>query len=76
MNRRTFLLSMFILQQGTITAIPSDSAYWNPYNKVFQDHRDGTIIPVINDMARATRGLPTPWAPEMAEKEVSEPPVP
>ncbi len=48
---------------------------WNPWNKVVQDHRDGTIDYVKTDRARKARGLPTPWAPEMAERECHEPAV-
>lgn len=49
---------------------------WNPYNKVVQDHRDGTIDYKATDRERKKRGLPTPWTPAMGTKEVREPAVP
>jgi hypothetical protein len=33
---------------------------WNPYNKVVQDHRDGTIDYGATNRERAKRGLPVP----------------
>lgn len=55
---------------------PADPVFWNPGNKVVQDHRDGTIDPERTNVERAKRGLPTPWTPEMAEAEVHQPEVP
>jgi hypothetical protein len=49
---------------------------WNPWNKVVQDHRDGEIDRRRTDEERAARGLPVPWTPEMADREVLEPAVP
>jgi len=49
---------------------------WNPYNKVVQDHRDGTIHHDATNRERAKRGLPTPWTPDMGDVEVHRPPVP
>ncbi len=37
---------------------PADSVFWNPYNGVVQDHRDGTVIQPDTDKERAKRGLP------------------
>lgn len=48
---------------------------WNPYNKVVQDHRDGTIHREATDVEREKRGLPVPWTPSMGDKEVREAPV-
>lgn len=48
---------------------------WNPYNKVVQDHRDGTIYYALTDRERAARGLPVPWTPELAAREQYEAPV-
>lgn len=48
---------------------------WNPWNKVVQDHRDGTIFHSLTDLVRRKVGLPTPWVPEMAESEVYQKPV-
>jgi len=48
---------------------------WNPYNKVVQDHRDGTIDYEATDIERTKRGLPAPWTPQFADKEVHEAPV-
>ena len=49
---------------------------WNPYNKVVQSHRDGTIYYLATNLARKWRGLPTPWHPDMGESEVRMKPVP
>lgn len=49
--------------------------YWNPYNKVVHDHRDGSVIQPDTDIERAKRGLPTPWCLEVSEIEVHEPPI-
>lgn len=48
---------------------------WNPFNKVVQDHRDGTIHREATDVERAARGLRVPWSPCMGEKECREAPV-
>lgn len=45
---------------------------WNPYNKVVQDHRDGTIDHERTNQERSKRGLPVPWTPEIGDKEVRE----
>lgn len=47
---------------------------WNPYNKVVQDHRDGTIHPRLTAYEREMRGLPK-WNPATAEDEAREPPI-
>jgi hypothetical protein len=52
-----------------------DPIKWNPWNKVVQDHRDGTIHRRRTNLERAKRGLPTPWTPSMADDEVYEEPV-
>lgn len=58
------------------TSAPEDSPIkWNPWNKVVQDHRDGTIHHDLTNSERAKRGLPTPWGPDMADTEVNQPPV-
>ena len=49
-----------------------DPIMWNPWNKVVQDHRDGTIHLDLTNAARAERGLPVPWTPEMADVEVHQ----
>jgi hypothetical protein len=48
---------------------------WNPYNKVVQDHRDGTIDFEATNRERAKRGLPVPWEPRLADIEVREAPM-
>lgn len=53
----------------------SDPICWNPWNKVVQDHRDGTIHHDLTNAARAERGLPTPWTPDMADVEVHQRPI-
>lgn len=55
---------------------PHPAVYWNPYNKVVQDHRDGTIHRELTDVEREGLGLPVPWSPKLAKKEVREAPVP
>lgn len=49
---------------------------WNPWNKVVQDHRDGTIHYAATDRERKARGLPVPWTPAMAKTECHEAPIP
>ena len=49
--------------------------FWNPYNKVVQDHRDGTIDIEKTNRARKKRGLPVPWTPDMADIEGRQKPV-
>lgn len=48
---------------------------WNPYTKVVQDHRDGTIDVTITNAVREAKGLPVPWTAELAELEVHKKPV-
>lgn len=48
----------------------SDPIRWNPYNRVVQDHRDGTIDHVRTNAERATRGLPVPWTPAIGKREI------
>lgn len=49
---------------------------WNPYNKVVQDHRDGTIHIRATNRERKKRGLPVPWKPEFGTREVRMRPIP
>ena len=49
-----------------------DPIMWNPYNKVVQDHRDGTIHHERTNAERELRGLPTPWTPAIADGEVRQ----
>lgn len=51
-----------------------DGTFWNPYNKVVQDHHDGTIYDERTNAERAMRGLPTPWSSELADAEVRQAP--
>ena len=51
-----------------------DGVFWNPYNKVVQDHRDGTIHHERTNQERALRGLPTPWKPELGDVECRQAP--
>lgn len=51
---------------------PTDG--WNPWNKVV--HRDGgEVDPIRTNYERTLRGLPVPWHPGMALKEVGEGPL-
>lgn len=52
-----------------------DPVCWNPWNKVVQDHRDGTIYDDLTNAERAKRGLPVPWTPDIADIEVHQPPI-
>lgn len=52
-----------------------ESVYWNPYNKVVQDHRDGTIYQAATNAARRKLGLRVPWTARRGDKEVREPAV-
>lgn len=54
--------------------VPRDPIMWNPWNKVVQDHRDGTIHHDLTNAARAERGLPVPWTPNMGDVECREAP--
>lgn len=67
--------SAFFIAEIDPNAPARDPIAWNPWNKVVQDHRDGTVHHDLTNAARAERGLPTPWTPEMADAEVSEPPI-
>jgi hypothetical protein len=64
----------FVMEIDTM-ALPRDPIMWNPWNKVVQDHRDGTIYHDLTNSARAERGLPTPWNASMADAEPFEPPI-
>lgn len=48
---------------------------WNPFNKVVQDHRDGTVHREATDIERSARGLLVPWKPEFSEIECLQPPI-
>lgn len=48
---------------------------WNPGNKVVQNHQTGTIYHRRTNVERRKRGLPTPWVPAMADKDVSQPDI-
>ena len=43
---------------------------WNPWNKVVQDHRDGTVHHHLTNLARARRGLPVPWDMTMVPEDI------
>jgi hypothetical protein len=66
-----------IKQPAPVINIPLEPnpVRWNQFNKVVQDHRNGTIDLPETNKERAKRGLITPWTPEISEKEVKEPPV-
>lgn len=53
----------------------NDPICWNPYNKVVQDHRNGTIHHDLTNSERARRGLPVPWTPEFGDTEPYQPPI-
>lgn len=51
---------------------PGNPVFWNPGNKVVQDHRTGDIIQPDTDRERAKRGLPVPWTPEFGDIEARQ----
>ena len=53
---------------------PREPICWNPWNKVVQDHRDGTVDHALTNIERAKRGLSVPWLPSFNEIEVQQPP--
>jgi hypothetical protein len=67
--------SGFFVAEIDSSAPRPDPIMWNPWNKVVQDHRDGTIHHDLTNEARATRGLPVPWTPEMGDIECRQPPI-
>jgi len=68
--------SAFFIAEVSTEPNTDDPVKWNPWNKVVQDHRDGTIHHVATNEARRQRGLPTPWTPDIAESEVNQEPIP
>lgn len=68
--------SGFFVAEVDVTAHPGYPIKWNPGNKVVQDHRDGTIDHAGTNIERAKRGLPTPWTPDMAERDVQMADIP
>ncbi len=67
------LFSARSIQLERIT--PFNSVMWNPWNKVVQCHRDGTILNSLTDIERKKRGLPTPWKPAMGDAECRQAPI-
>lgn len=67
--------SAFFVAEVPVDPPTRDPIMWNPWNKVVQDHRDGTIDHDRTNEERAARGLRTPWAPDFADEEVHEAPV-
>ena len=59
----------------TIYKALAEPIYWNPFNKVVQDHRDGTIYESATNAVRARLGLPVPWLPEYGEEETRQSPT-
>lgn len=68
--------SAFCVEEIDVGATPpANPVYWNGYNKVVQDHRDGTIDHGWTAIERAKRNLP-PWSPDIAFDEACRPYVP
>ncbi len=67
--------SGFFIAEIDPDADPGPPVKWNPWNKVVQDHRDGTIHHDATNVERGKRGLPTPWVPAFAETEAVGQPV-
>jgi hypothetical protein len=55
--------SAFFVEEVPVGPNLSDPIKWNPWNKVVQDHRDGTVHHELTNVARQARGLPAPWTP-------------
>lgn len=70
-----FVMEIDTSPEGISAQRASNPVKWNPYNKVVQDHRDGTIHAGATNTERALRGMPTPWTPEMSDTEVHQAPV-
>ena len=62
----------FVGEVDTKATPPRGPVMWNPFNKVLQDHRDGTIDHDKTNTERAKRGLPVPWTPALADVEVHQ----
>jgi hypothetical protein len=67
--------SGFFVAEINTDAPPRDPIMWNPWNKVVQDHRDGTIHHEATNAERAKRGLPVPWTPKFGDTEPFQPPI-
>jgi hypothetical protein len=67
--------SGFFIAETSAEPDTRDPIMWNPWNKVVQDHRDGTIHHDLTNEARTSRGLPTPWVPAFGDTEPFQPPV-
>ncbi len=67
--------SGFFVEEVDVNADLGPPIKWNPFNKVVQDHRDGTIDHEATNREREARGLPVPWTPAMAAVECHEAPV-
>lgn len=68
--------AFFIAEIDPNAKPPDNPIYWNGYNKVVQDHRNGTVHHDLTNAARVERGLPVPWTPEICSEEVWGPYVP
>jgi hypothetical protein len=66
----------FVRDIDTSRKPPANPVYWNPGNKVVQDHRNGEIDHTLTNIERAKRGLPVPWTPTMAESETRQADIP
>jgi hypothetical protein len=54
---------------------PINPICWNPWNKVVQDHRDGTIHHDLTNAERSKRGLTVPWTPDLGVIECHQAPI-
>jgi len=65
----------FVAEIDPTMPCPESPVYWNPWNKVVQDHRTGDIDYEATQRERTLRGLPVPWEPAFATTEVLQPPL-
>lgn len=67
--------SAFFVGEISDSPPPADPVYWNPFNKVVQDHRTGDIDHNATNAEREKRGLEVPWTSTLGNIEVHQAPV-
>lgn len=67
--------SLLAAQRELDIWFPTRAMRWNPFTKVVQDHRNGTVDVQATDAVREAKNLPVPWTPELSESEAHMKPV-